>query len=321
MQELARQYTAMLCQLLSINRVAILFGGQHNMKKNPDNLRSRANAGFSLVEILVGMVIALLGIIIIFQVFSVSEGIKRTTTSGGDALQNGASALFTLERSLKEAGYGIFTSTNLAPLPADPAGTAPVTITSGAASVSDSVTIISRQNWAFGSFPPDSVVFASAKPPALTLKTYSINAQAQLISTEMPDPAPAYATPQPPPATVTSVISDGVVLLKAEYGTDTNGDGLINANEWSQIAPAAADVLKVYAVRVAVVARSAQPEKPSIVGGACDATTVFPTWIDSAAVPLDLSGNLGLVATDNWKCYRYKTFETTVPLRNVVWRP
>jgi hypothetical protein len=43
---------------------------------------------------------------------------------------------------------------------------------------------------------------------------------------------------------------------------------------------------------------------------------VFPTWIDSATVPLDLTANLGLAAGDDWKCYRYKTFETTVPLRN-----
>src|ERR1035437_1308770 len=122
------------------------------MKKNPDNMRIKANAGFSLVDVMVGMVIALLGIIIIFQVFSVSEGIKRTTTSGGDALQNGASALFALERSLKEAGYGIFSSINLAPLPADPLGTAPVTIAPGAANASDSITIRYRQNWNFGSF-------------------------------------------------------------------------------------------------------------------------------------------------------------------------
>lgn len=272
------------------------------MKKNPDNSSIKANAGFSLVDVMVGMVIALLGVIIIFQVFSVSEGIKRTTTSGGDALQNGASALFALERSLKEAGYGIFSSTNLAPLPADPAGTAPVTIVPGAAAnLSDSIVMNYRQNWDFGSFPPDPVVFAAAVPPALTVETIAVNGQAQLVSD------------------VNGVISDGIVLLKAEYGTDANSNGVIDANEWSQAVPA--DPWRVYAIRAAIVARSAQPEKPSVVGGACDTTTVFPTWIDSAALPLDISGNLGLAAGDDWKCYRYKTFENTVPLRNVAWRP
>lgn len=271
------------------------------MKPPPLNLRIKANTGFSLVEVMVGVVIAMLGIIIIFQVFSVSEGIKRTTTSGGDALQNGASSLLALERSLKEGGYGIFSSTNLAPLPADPAGTAPVVITAGAANASDSIVLRYRQNWDFGSFPPDPVVFASAVPPALTAETISVNANAQLVSD------------------VNGVISDEIALLKAEYGTDANSNGVIDANEWTQAAPA--NVWSVLAVRIAVVARSAQPEKPSVAGGPCDTTTVFPTWIDSPALPLDLSGNVGLAAGDDWKCYRYKTFENTVPLRNVAWRP
>jgi type IV pilus assembly protein PilW len=63
--------------------------------------------GFGLVEVMVAMVIALLGTIVIFQVFAASEDIKRTSTSGGDAQQFGALALFTLERDVRMAGYGI----------------------------------------------------------------------------------------------------------------------------------------------------------------------------------------------------------------------
>ena len=66
--------------------------------------------GFSMVELLVAMAISLIGMIIIFQVFEVSEGIKRTTTSGGDAQQNGAIALFTLEHELRNAGMGIYST-------------------------------------------------------------------------------------------------------------------------------------------------------------------------------------------------------------------
>jgi type IV pilus assembly protein PilW len=69
------------------------------------------------------------------------------------------------------------------------------------------------------------------------------------------------------------------------------------------------------ALRLAIVARSAQPEKPSVLGGTCDTTTAAPTWVASATVPLSLSGNVGLT-NDDWKCYRYKTFENTVMLRN-----
>jgi type IV pilus assembly protein PilW len=62
--------------------------------------------GFSMVELMVAMLIGLIGMIIIFQVFEVSEGIKRSTTSGGDAQQNGAVALFVIEHDLRNAGMG-----------------------------------------------------------------------------------------------------------------------------------------------------------------------------------------------------------------------
>jgi type IV pilus assembly protein PilW len=63
--------------------------------------------GFSMVELMVAMTIGLIGVIIIFQVFETSEGVRRTTVSGGDAQQNGAIALFSLERDLRNAGMGI----------------------------------------------------------------------------------------------------------------------------------------------------------------------------------------------------------------------
>jgi type IV pilus assembly protein PilW len=122
-------------------------------------------------------------------------------------------------------------------------------------------------------------------------------------------------------------IADNIVHMRADYGVDNGGvndgsvpyntvylpnDGIVDhyistAPNWSQ----------VIAVRVAVVARSALPEKPAAGAGApCDTTTAFPTW----------SGNTGptrsfdLSADANWKCYRYRVFETTVPLRNWIWK-
>ena len=58
--------------------------------------RMRMDNGFSLVEILVGMVIGLFGIIIITQIFALAEGQKRTTTSGSDAQTNGNIALYSI---------------------------------------------------------------------------------------------------------------------------------------------------------------------------------------------------------------------------------
>jgi type IV pilus assembly protein PilW len=71
--------------------------------------RSRQNVvrGFSVVELLVAMVIALIGSIIIFQVYSGFENQRRNTTSGSDTATNIAAATNTLEQAAREAGYGL----------------------------------------------------------------------------------------------------------------------------------------------------------------------------------------------------------------------
>ena len=104
----------------------------------------RLQAGLSMVELMVAMVIALIGTIIMFQVFEVSEGIKRTTSSGGDSQQNGVLALYVMENDLRQAGMG-FSDTGFAgcnvlaydnPPPSGPARNftmtlVPVSITAG----------------------------------------------------------------------------------------------------------------------------------------------------------------------------------------------
>lgn len=63
--------------------------------------------GFSLVELMVGLVIGLLATLVIMQVFSVFEGQKRSTTGTADAQTNGTIALMQLQRHLQTAGYGM----------------------------------------------------------------------------------------------------------------------------------------------------------------------------------------------------------------------
>lgn len=70
----------------------------------------RRERGMSLIEILVGVVIGLLGILVIFQVLSVTEDRKRTTVHGSDAQSAGAIALYQLQREVQRAGYGIGTA-------------------------------------------------------------------------------------------------------------------------------------------------------------------------------------------------------------------
>ena len=62
--------------------------------------------GFTLIDLMVGMVIALIASIVIFQVFAVSESYKRSTTGGSDALQSGGLSTYTLSRLIAAGGAG-----------------------------------------------------------------------------------------------------------------------------------------------------------------------------------------------------------------------
>jgi type IV pilus assembly protein PilW len=71
---------------------------------SPAHTRQR---GFSLIELLVGMLVSLLCMLAIMAAFAVYEGKKRSTTTGNDAQQNGSYALYALERQLRTAGASI----------------------------------------------------------------------------------------------------------------------------------------------------------------------------------------------------------------------
>lgn len=60
---------------------------------------------------MVAVAIALIGIVVIFQVLQVWEERKRTTSSGSDAQVTGAIAIYNIERDIKQAGYGFGMST------------------------------------------------------------------------------------------------------------------------------------------------------------------------------------------------------------------
>ncbi|WP_374592543.1 PilW family protein [Aquabacterium sp.] len=69
-------------------------------KRNP---RQR---GFTLIELMVGIVLGMVTVAIIAQVFAVSESKKRSTTTGADAQINGTLALYAIQREAQMAGYG-----------------------------------------------------------------------------------------------------------------------------------------------------------------------------------------------------------------------
>ena len=69
----------------------------------------RTQKGVTLVELMVALVIGAITVLAIQQVMAMFEGQKRASTGGADAQVNGAIALFTLEREIRQAGYGLFT--------------------------------------------------------------------------------------------------------------------------------------------------------------------------------------------------------------------
>jgi type IV pilus assembly protein PilW len=353
--------------------------------------RRTLSRGMSLIELLVAAAIGLIASIVIFQVFAVFEGQKRTTTSGGEAQINGTLALFTIERELRQAGYGISDAAflgcavqgwNEVTSTAFIMSFTPAIIAEGAAGAPDSITVMygngdllpapvqvnsnslsATDNFikvsnVYGFRPGEVVVLAetgkpctmaqiSAVPPgsgeSSRLSLQSGPYLDPYVNTNLPtrynNPAgglgTAYTTsgkvfdlgPSPiskvywvengqlmvqamgAPA---AALYDGIVQLQAQYGKDTTGDGVVdvfnetppaNATEWGA----------VLAVRIALVARSGLYEKDVV------SPATIKLWEDSAAAPTT-TGPVWTLTADE-RHYRYKVFQTVVPLRNMIWRP
>jgi type IV pilus assembly protein PilW len=382
---------------------------------------ARRSSGFSLVELLVGVLIGLIGVVVIMQAFETNESFKRSTTGTGQAQANGAIALFNLERTVRFAGYGVTTSRTLecgeiewyyngqySPSPSG-AGTLPVLrlqpvhIDNGGAAGNDQITVMYgtsgdritptltnfvgspapnplteiavEEVWGFA--PSDLALLVRNAPISGSLRCAMFGVTGtntasglQRISKPSnsgdgrfnpPDASriPNYATSdsvfnmgqlnvarfsisgndlvmrpilQPPApgdtvvyGTTDVVLSNDIVGLKAWYGKDLqastslpNGDGIIN--EWNKTAPTNANErAQIVAVRITLLARSGNYEKPATAGGTCTATTSTSNSIKyfdpqtSTTQSFTIPGGLP-------SCYKFRVFETTVPLRNVIWR-
>ena len=76
--------------------------------RRPSSLRP--SRGVTLIEILVGIAIGLIGMLVIFQTITVWDARTRVSTSSGDAQIAGSLAMFNLERDLRLAGMGFGTA-------------------------------------------------------------------------------------------------------------------------------------------------------------------------------------------------------------------
>lgn len=123
------------------------------------------------------------------------------------------------------------------------------------------------------------------------------------------------------------VLLDNVISFQAQYGFDTRpgaqtnlqvtqfSDTVIDA-DGSGVAGNSDDWMRLGAVRVAIVVRNKYPERPDATTGLCNTTTNVPAWT-WGSIP---EAVLDPTDTDEWKCYRYKVFESVIPLRNMFWK-
>jgi type IV pilus assembly protein PilW len=333
------------------------------------------------------MVIGMIGIIVMMQLFSLTEGQKRATTGSGDAQSAGAIALYGLQRDIRQSGYGItdirllgcnillragVTLNSIAPvtinhasIPAGEPNTDTLLIVYGNSNSSPQGEVITDQTSA--ATPPytvgalasflvnDRVIAAPAvrlTPCSLMLDTvtgvganvavttgsagmgqgtlfslgqapkvlaYAVHRGNLTLCDYMTSNCAAACTLTDGPAS-TAVggscnaswvpIASNVVSLRAEYGRDTSVPMDAVVDTYDQTTPATACAWSMAAaIRLALVVRSGQFEKTVVTAGA-------PVWAGTTSATPVL---INLTSEANWQNYRYKLYQTTVPLRNVSW--
>jgi type IV pilus assembly protein PilW len=360
---------------------------------NPTNRLSRFHqAGFTLVELMVGLAIGMLATVVIIQVMSVFDAQRRTTTGSADAQTNGGIALNAIARDVQLGGYPLFPAdqsalecTSLAVgstgITANVSSLSPVTITEGVAttsvSASDSITIrygtsatggipsqitaiggtVLTLNSNLGCEVNDITLASLGTGCAMSKVTAKSAAAATPITVTLQDALPGalnssdtklaclgawneitYAVnPTTGNLDRTSKISGviattpsfvvGVVNLQVQYGIATDSTNKNKITQWvnatggTWAAPTVNDRKLIKAIRIAVVARNEKLE-PTAVTKACSSTSTAAlarlcAWDDitgSPAPTIDLSQG-----DANWARYRYRVFETIIPIRNVIW--
>lgn len=195
-------------------------------------------------------------------------------------------------------------------------------------------TYMTTNNWpGFGTmatqeYPITSYVFriGSSVAGGIRNTTYSVDANNSLVASVSSTGAVAG----------TEIVSSEIVALQAQYGVSASKESK-EINEW--VNPTGAtwgfDTLKgnsvtaannrqrIKAIRIAVVARSSQRDG-AIVTAACtdnNAVNFGPcSWTDDTAAnpapAIDLRASVG---DTEWQHYRYRVYQTVIPMRNVLW--
>jgi len=109
----------------------------------------------------------------------------------------------------------------------------------------------------------------------------------------------------------TDPMASNIVFMKAQYGIAPIGSQTVNqwldatGATWAN--PVNADIPRIKAVRLAIVARNSQYNR--------DTVTASPLtlWTDGGVPTKTMS------LTADQQHYRYKVFQTVVPIRNMIW--
>jgi type IV pilus assembly protein PilW len=343
--------------------------------------------GFSLVELLVGLVIGLLATLVIMQIFSTFEGQKRTTTGTADAQTNGSIALFTMQRDVQMAGFGlpVFDTQN-PPLKCNPTVTVdhdgvaatpvidmfPISVTDGGVGASDSIAIRYSRDAAtsksgatvkiIGPAPAapevsvdnnlacnngDVVLMSTGSACAMT-RVNDANLAADTTHITLQNSAGAVIGASiscmgrwnqfeyrvlanqlqrndASSITTTPIVSE-IINMQAQYGISATADSnqitqWVDANGATWAAPTVANRNRIKAVHVSIVARNGLLEKDNVTsvcttnkGTANNGPCAWDdTDLPNAAPSIDLSGDA------NWQRYRYRVYDTIIPLRNMIW--
>jgi len=297
----------------------------------------RRQIGFSIVEIMVGVVIGMIAVLVIYQVFATSEGIKRNITAAGDAQQNGLLSSFMMGIELANAGNGLAvaaqdlgTCTPTAAMK-DSLRPIPLLITAGASAITAAVPapdvngIVTITHTGAPAGIGASATLFNLGPSNLVQKVLYDVSGGNLRSTSLLDPDGVPSTTQP-----VNPIASNVLNVKVQYGIDTVGDGLVHHwvpavsgtpyGDWDPATLLAAPVPtinRIKAARIAILVRSEQHDKdqdpdpgfnpPPVFNDCADGGTCYPV---SFSVPAVVGQPYG---------WRYRIYETVIPLRNEVW--
>jgi type IV pilus assembly protein PilW len=114
-------------------------------------------------------------------------------------------------------------------------------------------------------------------------------------------------------AGTTSTLMRNVIAFRVEYGTsaDTTTDTLASWEEPSGDFASIdeTNIARVRALRIGIVVRSPQPEKPNAQTGQCEASSAKPTLFGATIEP-DVA---------DWQCYRYRSTLVVAPMRNIIY--